>query len=416
MTKRLLPLSAAMKALTSARSSRPWSESAESCSPVIQPSVRSSSRSTSAEVSSSSMVRVRNSCASEAVKRRSAARSSVSCPRLRSLARGSGGSARVVMSRREALGQVVHEERHRPVDVGRLDDVVVVEHEDPHLVRALVTRSGQFVDERAEQGGVGGGVQRVDDGGVEGNADGVEGRHEVRHQPREVVVGGVEGQPADTSVWPALGEVCEPVADDGGLAEARRRGHQRHPMTWVERGVESCGQSSARSQLQAPGWREQLGRKDRHRHCWSIGRLHPDGAGEDGRARRRRPARRGAPAGHLTRRPAQLRVDPRVGCLLLFSRAGPPGEAGRQWRAAAAGRWWVRGPVRPTSRRRAARCSRAGTIRRSNGSTTVKYALPMALCCCTRRRTAGRHRRRAARRGSRDGCRRHRRRACRRSA
>src|SRR4051794_17679185 len=101
----------------------------------------------------------------------------------------------------------------------------------------------------------------------------------MRHQPRQVVVGGVEGQPADTSAWLALPDVCEPVADRGGLTEACRRGHQRHPMTRIERAIESYGQSWARSQLPAPGWREQLGLQDRRGHSWSIEAPAPNGAG-----------------------------------------------------------------------------------------------------------------------------------------
>ena len=51
------------------------------------------------------MTLVRNSPASDAVKRRSAARSSVSCPRLRSRARGNGGSERVAITRCSRSGR-----------------------------------------------------------------------------------------------------------------------------------------------------------------------------------------------------------------------------------------------------------------------------------------------------------------------
>ena len=53
MTNRLLPANAPMKAATSSRSVTPRSDSAASCSPATQPSVRSSSASTSAAVRSS---------------------------------------------------------------------------------------------------------------------------------------------------------------------------------------------------------------------------------------------------------------------------------------------------------------------------------------------------------------------------
>ena len=99
MTNRLLPVNASMKPATSPRSGMPRSESAASWRPAIQPSVRSSSASTSAAVRSSPITWLRNSRASAGVKRRSAARTSVSCPRLRSRASGSGGSERVAITR-----------------------------------------------------------------------------------------------------------------------------------------------------------------------------------------------------------------------------------------------------------------------------------------------------------------------------
>ena len=77
----------------------PRSESAASCRPAIQPSVRSSSASTSAAVRSQPHHLVEELHRLGGVKRRSAARTSVSWPRLRSRARGSGGSERVAITR-----------------------------------------------------------------------------------------------------------------------------------------------------------------------------------------------------------------------------------------------------------------------------------------------------------------------------
>ena len=99
MTKRLLPVNASMKSVTSSCSRMPRSESAASWRPAIQPSVRSSSARTSSSLRSSPITLLKNSTTSGGVKRRSAARTSVSWPRLRSRARGIGGSERVAITR-----------------------------------------------------------------------------------------------------------------------------------------------------------------------------------------------------------------------------------------------------------------------------------------------------------------------------
>jgi len=70
-----------------------------------QPSMRASNACTSATVSGSPITACRKSAASAGVKRNSAARSSRSWPRMRSLAKGSGGSARLVITRGSGGGK-----------------------------------------------------------------------------------------------------------------------------------------------------------------------------------------------------------------------------------------------------------------------------------------------------------------------
>ena len=66
----------------------PCMESAANCRPAIQPSVRASSAAISSSARFSPITWLRNSAASAGVKRKSTARSSVSCPRARKRASG----------------------------------------------------------------------------------------------------------------------------------------------------------------------------------------------------------------------------------------------------------------------------------------------------------------------------------------
>ena len=85
-----------MKPETSFRSRM---ESAASCNPVIQPSVRSSSVATSSADSSSPITPFKKAAASSGVNASSAAPSSAIWLRARSLESGRGGSMRLEMTR-----------------------------------------------------------------------------------------------------------------------------------------------------------------------------------------------------------------------------------------------------------------------------------------------------------------------------
>ena len=109
-------------------------------------------------------------------------------------------------------------------------------------------------------------MQGLEDCGVDLEADAMEGSHQVRQETRQVVVAVVEGEPPDSGVCPALIKVGEPVAEQSGLAEPGRCGHQGEPVARIESGVELLGKSRARDELRAPSRREQLGSKHRSRH------------------------------------------------------------------------------------------------------------------------------------------------------
>ena len=178
------------------RSRSPRSDSAASWRPAIQPSVRSSRASTSAASRSSPIAWLRNCCASSGVKRRSAPRTSTSCPRLRSRASGqrrvgAGGDHQV-----QLVGAVVEQEGHGLVHLGRRDDVVVVQDEDPLPPRVVFPGSGEGVDQRGQGAAVG--VSRAASSRtvrLELESGRLEGRHQVGQEPRQVVVAVVEGQP-----------------------------------------------------------------------------------------------------------------------------------------------------------------------------------------------------------------------------
>ena len=123
-----------------ATSSRPCIESAASWSAAIHPSVRSSSAATSARRQIRPITSLRYAAASSGVNRRSAARISTSSPRAR---RRASGKRRIgaagdhqVQPRRE----VVEQEGHPVVNVARVDDVVVVEHQHDVVRRSRRAR------------------------------------------------------------------------------------------------------------------------------------------------------------------------------------------------------------------------------------------------------------------------------------
>ncbi len=128
-----------------ATSSRPCSEIAASCRPAIQPSVRVSRAAMSSAVRFRPITWLRKSAASDGVKRRSAARSSVNWPRARNRARGSAGSSRVAMTRCTWGGRCSTRKARRIVDRLGVEDVVVVENEHD------IARDGGDVVEQGRQ-------------------------------------------------------------------------------------------------------------------------------------------------------------------------------------------------------------------------------------------------------------------------
>src|SRR5689334_13262423 len=116
--------------MKSAGSLRPLRESAASCKPTIQPSVRCSSVATASAGQERPVALCRNASASSKRKRRSSLRSSLNCPRLRQRARGirATGQDKVHLG-----GKMVEQEGEGLVDWGGLDDVVVIQHQH-HLL------------------------------------------------------------------------------------------------------------------------------------------------------------------------------------------------------------------------------------------------------------------------------------------
>ena len=157
--------------------------------------------------------------ASPAVKRRSPARSSASWPRARSLASGSGGSLRLASTMCSAGGRWSSRNSHRPVHLGRLDHVVVVDHQ-----RHVLGRRGELVHQRGdggrERGGRRAGHDRTDAVGHAG-AHAVERGRDVAPEPHRVVVARVERQPRHR---PPVG--VRPIGQQARLAEPRRPADQ----------------------------------------------------------------------------------------------------------------------------------------------------------------------------------------------
>ena len=292
---------------------------------------------------SSPITSLRNCCASSGVNRRSAARTSVSCPRLRSRASGSGGSARVATP--GAAGrEVVEQEGQASCTSGAVDDVVVVEHEDHCAPGAAAGGAGHVVDERGQRGGR---VARRDSRTAAASRSrptaASAATRWVRSRARSLSPSSSESQATRTCV--CRSPSGEPVAEHRGLAEAGRRGHQGEPVARLQGGVEPLEQPWARDQLRAPGRREQLGGEHRSRHPRIIG------------APRRRCDRvRGAARAAYACDPAGGsglgRGGTRVTCLSRFS--VPPVSTLRS-------RWWDgRGGSPGPGRPRGPRASRAG--------------------------------------------------------
>ena len=99
------------------------------------------------------MASLRYAAASSAVKRRSAARTSRSSPRARKPASGHGGSARLATTRCSCAGRCSTRNSIDSCTSDRLDDVVVVEHQDDIAVEAgdVVEQGGDDVLQRARR-------------------------------------------------------------------------------------------------------------------------------------------------------------------------------------------------------------------------------------------------------------------------
>ena len=207
-----------------AASSRPCIDRAASCSAAIHPSVRPSSAATSAAVSSQAhhLVEVRRSLVR--------CESQVGSPDLDQLAacpqpgqrhrRVSATGDHEVQPRR----QVVEQERHRVLDLARVDQVVVVEHQhdvvagrpdvveqrgEHHLDRGRLRRGKQLqlvrADPRRRR------PQRGDHVAPEGH---------------RVVVAGVERQPCSGLLAGRCRRPREPLREQPRLAEAGRCGDE----------------------------------------------------------------------------------------------------------------------------------------------------------------------------------------------
>ncbi len=171
------------------------SEIAARWRPAAQPSVRVTSASTASPRSSSPVASRRSASASSEVSTRSAPRSSVSWPRARSRASGSGGSARVASTTCSPRRLVLEQELQRGVHGSRVDEVVVVEDEE-----RVAVFGGQLVDHRGGYPVEGGRCRRTEQGGHalrEPGPHAIERGECVAPEPHWVVVAGVQRQPAD---------------------------------------------------------------------------------------------------------------------------------------------------------------------------------------------------------------------------
>jgi hypothetical protein len=169
---------------------------------------------------------------------------------------------------------VLEQEGHRLVDLRGDDDVVVVEgqHRPAGLEVEVVDHTGQ--DGFGPMRGSAHQLCRFGE-----LADGLQGRDEVFEEPARVVVVLIQGQPRD--VTSRAGDGGEPLAEQGRLAEARRRRHQEE--AWLLPRVEARQQPWPGDEVRAQHRDVHLGPHDSHSP--SIG------------ARRRRPL----PFRHLRR-------------------------------------------------------------------------------------------------------------------
>ncbi len=174
------------------RSSRPESDSAASCSPAAQPSVRWCRRATSSGSRPSASPSLRSAAASVSVKRRSPARISsqlTADPQAPERERRLGAARDHDLQR---LGPAIEQEGDGLVDARVGDDVVVVEDEDD--VRRL---RRQVVDERRQHdvGRVGRTAEMRERLLARSRGDGPQRRDHALEEAHRVVVGAIERQP-----------------------------------------------------------------------------------------------------------------------------------------------------------------------------------------------------------------------------
>ena len=161
-------------------------------------------------------------------------------------------------------GQVLHQERHRVVHLGRVDDVVVVEGQDRGAGEDV-----EIVDQAAQHGLCRRGAaalhqrERLRPRSGLGRPD---RGHEVRQEAPEVGVAGIERQPRDPALLrPGL---RQPLHQGGGLAEpGRRRDEDQARPSSV--GAEQLREARARHQPATRRGQVQLGAQ--HGHPRSVG-------------------------------------------------------------------------------------------------------------------------------------------------
>lgn len=168
--------------------------------------------------------------------------------------------------------QALDEEGHGVVDRGRLDQVVVVEGEDERGRVALEV--GDQARHDGLGGRAGGGLEEHLRSGPDPRRSPPDRGDEVGEEAGQVVVGGVEGEPGEGVPVRALppGRVeRQPLGEQRGLAEARRRGDEDEPgpVVRVRRTGEVVGQPGPRHEQPPRDRRPELGPE--HGHGPSLG-------------------------------------------------------------------------------------------------------------------------------------------------
>ena len=100
----------------------------------------------------------------------------------------------------QLIRKVVEQKRHRLVDLGSVDHVVVVEHHDPLRLRLVITGSGEVVDQRSQGSAARSGGHRLEDSRLDVEFGVVKRGHQMGHEAGQVIVAVIEGEPADPRV------------------------------------------------------------------------------------------------------------------------------------------------------------------------------------------------------------------------